>query len=630
MCGIAGYSGRFDNVLLNKCIESLNHRGPDADGIFLDEKHNIGLGHTRLTIIDLSDLANQPLKDNDENCVIVFNGEIYNYLELKKELVNQGYQFKTKSDTEVLLCLYQKYGYELLKKLEGIFAFAIWDRRKKSLFIARDPIGVKPLYYSQTSEGFIFASEIKALIRSNAISKSLDRFAIHNYLSFLWSPGERTMLDSVKKLNPGSAMIVRDSKIERHWSWYKLPSPSSREKDVSTDEMINECKRELRESVKKQLISDVPVGAFLSGGLDSSSIVAMAREFNPEISCFTIETEGGAEEGFHDDLPYAKKVANYLNVPLNIVKIRSDVMMKDIEKMVYHLDEPLADPACLNVMYISQLAKENDIKVLLSGTGGDDLLTGYRRHRAIRYDHLFKHLPQKLKIGLNNFSSSLSQKTPLKRRLSKFLHGVQLEGNQRVINYLKWSSDSITENIYSEQFKEDLGAYNSSSEMIDFLSGYSGIQEDLNKSLLLDQRYFLADHNLIYTDKMSMAAGVEVRVPFLERNFVDFSSKIPLNLKQKNGQEKWILKKAMESFLPIDVIYRQKTGFGAPLRKWLRGDMRSFLHDTLSEKNIRKRNIFDYNSTMNLIKMNHDGHIDASYIIFSILCIELWCQNFLD
>jgi len=312
------------------------------------------------------------------------------------------------------------------------------------------------------------------------------------------------------------------------------------------------------------------------------------------------------------------------------VKIRSDVMMRDIEKMVYHLDEPLADPACLNVMYISQLAKENDIKVLLSGTGGDDLLTGYRRHRAIRYDHLFKHLPQKLKIGLNNFSSSLSQKTPLKRRLSKFLNGVQLEGSQRVINYLKWSSDSITENIYSEQFKEDLGAYNSSSEMIDFLSGYSGIQEDLNKSLLLDQRYFLADHNLIYTDKMSMAAGVEVRVPFLERNFVDFSSKIPLNLKQKNGQEKWILKKAMESFLPIDVIYRQKTGFGAPLRKWLRGDMRSFLHDILSEKNIRKRNIFDYNSTMNLIKMNHDGHIDASYVIFSILCIELWCQNFLD
>lgn len=630
MCGIAGYSGRFDNVLLNKCVESLNHRGPDADGIFLDEKHNIGLGHTRLTIIDLSDLANQPLKDNDENCVIVFNGEIYNYLELKKELVNQGYQFKTKSDTEVLLYLYQKYGYELLKKLEGIFAFAIWDRRKKSLFIARDPIGVKPLYYSQTSEGFIFASEIKALIRSNAISKSLDRFAIHNYLSFLWSPGERTMLDSVKKLNPGNAMIVRDSKIQRHWSWYKLPSPSSREKDVPIDEMINECKRELRESVKKQLISDVPVGAFLSGGLDSSSIVAMAREFNPEISCFTIETEGGAEEGFHDDLPYAKKVANYLNVPLNIVKIRSDVMMKDIEKMVYHLDEPLADPACLNVMYISQLAKENDIKVLLSGTGGDDLLTGYRRHRAIRYDHLFKHLPQKLKIGLNYFSSSLSQKTPLKRRLSKFLNGVQLEGSQRVINYLKWSSDSITENIYSEQFKEDLGAYNSSSEMIDFLSGYSGIKEDLNKSLLLDQRYFLADHNLIYTDKMSMAAGVEVRVPFLERNFVDFSSKIPLNLKQKNGQEKWILKKAMESFLPIDVIYRQKTGFGAPLRKWLRGDMRSFLHDTLSEKNIRKRNIFDYNSTMNLIKMNHDGHIDASYVIFSILCIELWCQNFLD
>ena len=630
MCGIVGYSGNFDKYLLQDCVESLAHRGPDANGIFVDDKNHIGLGHTRLTIIDLDDSANQPLLDADGDLVIVFNGEIYNFQSLRNKLMSQGCEFKTNSDTEVLLMSYRIYGYNLLEEIEGIFAFAIWDRRKKTLFIARDAVGVKPLYYSQTSDGFIFASEIKSLVKSKAISRKLDKYAIHNYLSFLWSPGERTMFDSIKKLDPGGAILIRDNEIAKRWNWYQLPGLLTKKRNIKKDDYIEKCREELSKAVKKQLVSDVPVGAFLSGGLDSSAIVAMAKKYNPSISCFTIETIGGNEEGFADDLPYAKKVANHLDVPLSIIKIEQKKMVSDIEEMIYQLDEPLADPACLNVMYISQLAREKGIKVLLSGTGGDDILTGYRRHRAIKYDNLIGHLPHFLRSNLMDLSSHLSQKNSFFRRLSKYMDGIDLEGDARIFNYYLWPTRVMLNNIYSENFKKDLGDYDASSVMSKYLSNYENIDDNLNKALLLDQRFFLSDHNLIYTDKMSMAKGVEVRVPFLDQDFIDFAANIPLNLKQNSGQEKWILKKAMEPYLPDEIIYRSKTGFGAPLRDWLKGEMEDFVLDNLSETNIKKRDIFDYDAVMDLVMKNRNGNIDASYVIFSILCIELWCQKFID
>ena len=310
-----------------------------------------------------------------------------------------------------------------------------------------------------------------------------------------------------------------------------------------------------------------PVGAFLSGGLDSSAIVTFAREVNPDLRCFTIEATGGREEGSTDDLPYARRVAKHLGVKLDVVNIDAQRMAYDLERMVFQLDEPLADPAPLNVLYISQLAREQGIKVLLSGAGGDDLFTGYRRHRAVQAEWLWNWLPQTIRQGLDRIAAGLDQRRTWARRLAKLFNGAGLEGNARLVNYLVWASEKDLLGLYSDGFREQLASAQAVAPLIDFLQPLPEDTQPLQRMLALEQRFFLADHNLTYTDKMSMAAGVEVRVPFLDTDLVNFTQRIPLHMKQRGQVGKWILKKAMEPYLPHDVIYRPKAGFGAPLRK---------------------------------------------------------------
>ena len=630
MCGILGFSGNFSEDRLKSSLSLLSHRGPDASGVYYDNLSQIGLGHTRLSIIDLAPEANQPFISANQNLVISYNGEIYNYKVLRSDLISKGYDFRTSSDTEVLLTMYQEYGIKMLNKLNGIFAFAIWDKLNELLFIAKDNFGVKPLYYSFNTNGFIFSSEIKALKELTKLKKEVDSNAVDNYLNYLWSPGDKTLYKSVKKLNPGNAMIIKDGNISKLWSWYKLPFRDHKIASKPINNLIKDCEYNLRNAVQAQLISDVPLGAFLSGGLDSSSIVALAKEFHKDIACFTIDVDGGEGDEIYDDLPYAKKVAKHLNVPLEVIKISSNEIINDIEKMVYHLDEPLADPACLNVLYISQLAKKNGIKVLLSGAGGDDLLTGYRRHRAVKYDHYLSRIPLYVRKKIESYSLNINQNSTLKRRIIKLLKGLSLQGNARIANYFIWAPPGIPTNLYSNEMLESIKNYNPMDVLIKFLDDFPANLSSIEKILLLEQRFFLADHNLIYTDKMSMAAGVEVRVPFLDKNFVEFCSQIDHRFKQRGSVGKWILKKAMAPYLPREIIYRPKTGFGAPIRKWVKNDLKDYIYIMLSEVNIRKRNIFDYKEIQKLIYYNKKGYIDASYIIFSILCLEIWFQQHID
>ena len=383
MCGIIGISGHVDAVALNSGLSSLAHRGPDDSGIFIDEPAHIALGHQRLSILDISPLGHQPMVGADGSVVLIFNGEIYNFRELRAELEAKGFSFRGHSDTEVLLNLYLAEGEAMLSRLNGIFALAIWDKRKQSLLIARDALGVKPLYYAALNGCFAFASEIKALLHLVPQARELDVVSLHRYLSFLWCPGEGTPLKAVRKLLPGEAMWVCKGQIAQRWNWFQLPIFHGISPDLDQQTALKGTATHLRQAVHRQMVSDVPLGSFLSGGLDSSAIVAFAREINPNIHCFTIECEGKQEAGVVDDLPYARKVAKHLGVPLDVVSISSNKMANDLESMVAQLDEPLADPACLNVLYISQLARQKGIKILLSGAGGDDLFTGYRRHRAV-------------------------------------------------------------------------------------------------------------------------------------------------------------------------------------------------------------------------------------------------------
>ncbi len=630
MCGIVGFSGNGDRASLEAALEALRHRGPDDSGIYEDNSHNIGLAHSRLSIQDLSDLGHQPMVSEDNKFVIIFNGEIYNFKDLRDELVQEGINFRGNSDTEVLLHLYKKEGKSMLSRLNGIFAFAVWDKNSNSLFVARDAFGVKPLYYSAEGESFVFSSEIKSLIHLMKSNKELDYHSLDRYISFLWSPGESTPLKEIKKMSPGEAFFVKNGKIEKVYKWYNLPFFRKTKKHKKYDDPIIGTRDFLRKAVHRQMVSDAPLGAFLSGGLDSSSVVAFAKEVNPQIRCFTIESENIKNEGFYDDLPYAKKVAKHLSVPLDIIKINSKDLAHDIEYMVSQLDEPLADPASLNVLYISRLAKENNIKVLLSGSGGDDIFTGYRRHRAIIYEKYWKWLPLSIRKVMKDSMKLLNSNRNFGRRLKKVLSGATFEDNFNIINYFLWAKREDIEPLYTPEFREALSKGSTYEPMINFLSSINDHYSDIEKMLAIEQRFFLTDHNLIYTDKMSMAEGIEVRVPFLDKDLVDFVHNIPHHLKQSGSVGKWVLKKAMEPFLPKEVIYRPKTGFGAPVRRWIKFELKELIGDFLSEDSIKNRGLFEPKAVKQLIKSNELGEIDASYTILSLLITEIWIRRYID
>jgi asparagine synthase (glutamine-hydrolysing) len=630
MCGIVGYSGDFPSEVLSVALEQISHRGPDDAGVFFKHKCQIGLGHTRLSILDLSQHGHQPMLSDDGDVTLVFNGEIYNFRELREELEAIGHQFRGNSDTEVLLRLYMVEGESVLRRLNGIFAFALWDSRSQALLVARDGLGVKPLYYTATAEQFAFASEIKALASLMHLDGELDFQAIDRYLTFMWCPGEGTPAKSVRKLGPGEAMWVRAGKIERHFKWYQLPVFRKTTTKLNTEKYVEMTAQNLRQAVHRQMVADVPVGAFLSGGIDSSSIVAFASELAPNIRCFTIEATGGAEAGSADDLPYARRVAQYLKVPLEVVHINAGCVAEDLEGMISKLDEPLSDPASLNVLYISRLAREHGIKVMLSGAGGDDLFTGYRRHQALMLDDYWIWLPRPFRAGLEKITAAIDQRGTLGRRISKLFHGAALDGDARLVNYFVWSKREDLAALYTEDFKAALGKSEAFAPMLDFLKELPPTLTKIDRILSLEQRFFLADHNLIYTDKMSMAAGVEVRVPFLDLDLVEFAQEIPARLKQRGSVGKWVLKKAMEPYLPKDVIYRPKSGFGAPLRRWMRFELKELLNDLLSESSLRNRGLFNPVAVHRLIAANDSGKLDASYTLFSLLCVELWCRRFID
>jgi asparagine synthase (glutamine-hydrolysing) len=633
MCGIGGFSFSLKTTLakniLFEILDKIKQRGPDDNGTYEAPNNKAGLVHTRLSIQDISSLGHQPMISKDGKVVLVFNGEIYNFRELRADLIEKGVKFNSHSDTEVLLNLYIREGKDMLHKLNGIFAFALWDQRFQNLFLARDNFGVKPLYYALCNDRFFFSSELKALVPLIGNINNLNFESLQSYLTFLYCPGKGTPIQSINKILPGHAMIVHEGKIKSSWKWYQQPVFQKKTKKMNKEEAIGGVRNYLRNAVSRQMIADVPVGAFLSGGLDSSAIVSFARQQNKDIECFTIEAQGEKEKGIIDDLDYARSVAKYLNVSLNVVQINSNKMANDIELMVKTLDEPIADPAALNVLYISQLARERGIKVLLSGAGGDDLFTGYRRHYAWMTEHWWTWLPFKLRKILSRASSKLNQTNILSRRMSKLFSGACLEGDERLINYFRWNRRNDLERLYSLEFRSAIKNSNPASEMLKFLKDLPANTGKLDRMLTLEQQFFLPDHNLIYTDRMSMAVGVEVRVPFLDKELVEFAYNIPDQFKQKGSEGKWILKKALEGYLPQDVIYRPKTGFGAPVRRWMRNELRELLRDMLSFDRLKSRGLFDPTAVWKLIIDNDKGKIDASYTLFSLLCIEIWCKNYI-
>jgi asparagine synthase (glutamine-hydrolysing) len=633
VCGIAGFVGDWDQELLERMNAAIAHRGPDDAGVFWEPRAEIGLAHRRLSIIDLSPRGHQPMWDATETAVIVYNGELYNYRELRKGLLADGFQFNSDSDTEVLLNLYLRDGEEMLSELNGIFSFAIWDTRSESLLVVRDGLGVKPLYYTETPSGFLFASEMKALLQAPEVDRSLDPRAIHQHLVYLWCPSPHTVLKNVQKLPPGYALVVKDRKVVRRWRHYDVPYEGEIE-DMDEQDAIEAVRQSIETAVERQMVADVPVGSFLSGGLDSSAVVHFARQFAKDgaLECFTIgfRDDLSRQEGMTEDLPYARQVAEHLGVNLHTIWVGPE-MIEELPTMLYHLDEPQADLAPINALFISRLAREHGVKVLLSGAGGDDIFSGYRRHYALLQERYWRWLPRSARSALRRFASGVSNpQGGASRRFAKAFAYADMEGTDRLASYFYWISPERMKPLYAREVFEELRANRSMDALNASLYSLPEGVPELNKMLYLETKFFLADHNLNYTDKMSMASGVEVRVPLLDPDLVGLAARLPLKYKMRGTTTKWILRKAVEGALPRNVLQRPKTGFGAPLRPWLRGELRPIVDDVLSAETLRKRGLFQPEAVTELVEADRAGRVDASYTLFSLMCLELWCRMFVD
>jgi asparagine synthase (glutamine-hydrolysing) len=633
MCGVAGvYGAELDPAVGQQILASLAHRGPDGSGVFEDPSARLTLFHTRLAVLDPSPDGRQPMSAGGGRHVLTFNGEIYNFRQLRERLRARGHAFRTGTDTEVLLALYAEEGEHMLGHLDGIFAFALWDRPQQRLLLARDPSGVKPLYTLASADAFAFASELKALLPLPLLRPALDLQALAHYARYLWCPSPRSPMRGVDKMRPGEAMLVHQGRVERRWSFAPEPADHGPDMAVRPDERAGPIAQRVRDAlaaaVERQMVADVPLGAFLSGGLDSSAIAAFARRHaSGRLQCFTIDfsAELARAEGVTRDLPFAERVARHLDVDLHVVRVGPEIAA-ELPRMIWHLDEPQADLAGLNVLLISRLARQHGIKVLLSGAGGDDIFSGYRRHRALALEPLWSRIPAALRRHIAALAEALPAGPAPLRRAHKLLTHVGLDPDARLAGYFEWQSAERIRALFRPEHRPAL----TDEPLLDALAAMPAGLSPLQRALRLEQRYFLAEHNLNYTDKMSMAAGVETRVPFLDPALIRLAAGVPDRHRVHAGQTKWILKQAMRGLLPPEILHRPKTGFGVPLRAWLRGPLRPLLHDLLAPAAIARRGVFEPHAVARLLADHESGRGDHAYSLLALICVEIWCRQFLD
>ncbi len=637
MCGISGCLG-LSVIDKTRAPYWQRRRGPDGSGIWRDDEKRISLSHVRLSILDISNAGHQPMLSHDGRVVMVYNGEVYNYRELRAELEAAGETFAGHSDSEVVLSLFAREGARCFTRLNGIFAAAFWERDVCTLTLVRDPLGVKPLYVAESGSSFAFASEMKALLRSGIVEPRLDPKAVLAHLGYLWSPGSATVVQGIRKVLPGHVLRVREGKVISESS-YRDIAFHQQAAPLNDAQVALRVAAAVKEAVGRQMVSDVPLGAFLSGGLDSSAVVVFGQQHRQQqssgnagrLQCFSIEVKdcATAAEGFADDLPYARRVAEHVGVDLHVVQV-GDEMMERLPEMVYLLDEPTPDPAALNPLFISELARSQGIKVLLSGAGGDDIFTGYRRHFALMQERWWAGWPQPVRQGLSALTGLLPISSPLGRRIAKAFQYAGQDAEHRLAGYFLWLDPSLALRLLTPEFRAGLDEESVYAPLLQTLTRLPSDTEPLNRMLYLESKHFLADHNLNYTDKMGMAAGVEVRVPLLDLDLVQMAGSLPIDMEQRGTVGKWIFKKAMEPYLPNDVIYRPKSGFGVPLRKWLQGMLKPLVDDVLSPHSLLARGVFEPNVVRQLVDADRAGTVDASYTIFGIVCLELWCRQYID
>lgn len=637
MCGIAGLISQNPEDLIGNMLKAIEHRGFDDEGVFVSEKFGKDelkccLGHRRLSIIDTSSAGHQPFFSANGQYVLTYNGELYNYLEIKAELEALGYQFKTDCDTEVLANAFQEWQTGCLSKLNGMFAFAVWDFREKTLTLVRDRSGIKPLYYSKVGGKFVFASEIKAILASKLIRAELDFEGLHQFLTFLWTVPPHTLFKDIYQLPAAHFLVWKDGEISSK-EWWDLDF-SREEKDKSENFWREQVLATLDKSVEMEMIADVPLGAFLSGGVDSSSIVALMTRHTKKVSTYTtgISAVDLEFDIIPDDVEWSRRVAELLPVDYHETLLTPDLTAL-LPKLVYHMDAPVIDMAIPSFL-ISEQARETQ-KVMLSGMGGDEVFAGYPRQMAMKLAGATDFIPSAVRRPLMKTIDSMlyggirGRLTAPLRNAKKFARSAGASFENRYLGFGTYFSDAQKTRLYAENLRgamKDFDAYRYHKKYFENCRAAS----PLNKLLYVDFKTFMPALNLDTTDKTSMAANLEVRVPFLNHELVSLSEKIPAGLKIKGLKRKYILKKAVESLLPKEIIWRKKAGFGAPVRSWLRTSLKPMIDDLLSDDAIKRRGLFDAKEVHRIIELNQSGREDFNLQVFQLLNFEIWMREFLD
>ncbi len=620
MCGIAGFthfSGNMgDKDTLKKMGDSIYHRGPDAGGEHINE--HVGLAHRRLAIIDLSDAGIQPMTSHDGKYVIVFNGEIYNFQAIRDELSAAGYPFKTHTDTEVILALYATEGEKMLSKLNGMFAFALWDTTSEKLMIARDRMGKKPLYYLQTETQFAFASEIKALLTLPNVPRDIRLDAVYDFFAYQYIPDPKSIFTHIHKLPPAHYMTIDASgvNIQQYWD------VSFKNTSDESEEVLTQKLRELATHCTKQrMVSDVPLGAFLSGGVDSSGVVAMMAT-NSETPVTTCSI--GFDEKKFNETEFAKEVANQYQTDHHEFTVHQNVA-DNLEKIVAYFDEPFADPSLVPTFFVSELARQQ-VTVAIAGDGGDEVFAGYEKYTTDATENRLRNKFPKFirKHVFPKFADLLSNSNATVFRKGKsLLTSLSQEPAMGFYTTNSQIDDRQWQKLAQQDIKEKLGDYHPSKITIDAYEKSDG-PDHLAKILYTDMKTYLPGGILVKVDRMSMANSLEVRAPLLDKDVVEFSATVPSEMKFKNGEKKHILKEAFKPMLPNNILYRKKMGFSVPLASWFRHEIKELAQRYLIEQAQGLKGIFNHDQVVTLWNEHQNGNADHTALMWSMLIVELW------
>ncbi len=627
MCGICGKlelrgNERVPPSLVRAMAETIRHRGPDDEGYYVSGP--VGLGFRRLSIIDLH-TGHQPLSNEDKTVWIVFNGEIYNYQELRTYLLSKGHTFRTQTDTEVIVHLYEELGPACLEKLRGMFGFAIWDEKARTLLLARDRVGIKPLYYQLTEDSLIFASELKAILTDPSVVREIAPEMIDRFLTFLYVPGDETLLRGVRKLPPGHYLMVKDGQatVGQYWD-LQFAEPYRK---LSTQEAEAELLSLLSDTVSLHMIADVPVGVLLSGGVDSTGVLSLAvNHTDKTISTFTV---GFAGEGFADERPYARLAAERFATRHHEMTISARDFASFLPQYVWHMEEPVCEPPAIALYYVSQLARKH-VTVLLSGEGGDEAFAGYNNYRNLVWLERLKRGGPAMNSALAG-GMSLANSMLGSDRLAKY---VPLMGEtfpdyyySRTANPYRTTGNGLG-SVYSADFRNEIDR-GRSVQPVRILQNHMRGRDTLNTMLYIDTKTWLPDDLLIKADKMTMANSLELRVPLLDHQVLEFAASLPPSLKLNGTNTKYILKRALGRNIPSAIRNRKKTGFPVPYESWLRTELRDMAWDILTDAKTINRGYFCRDAVVRLLQANQTGR-NYSKEIFSLLSLELWQRIFLE